>query len=119
MQELVTFLVLKIQHGVSRFVWDHDVISYEFITSGIIYALIPILRFPQIVKSNYSFIMSIHMEKFGSSWTDFKVIWFMSFFLQICRENSGSIEVWQESHLHYVKNWIHLWQYVAELYLES
>ena len=129
MQELVTFLVLKIQHVVSRFVWDHDVIPYEFISNGIMYALFTILRtirfkwflmhVPQIAKSNYSFIMSIHMDKFGSSWTDFKVIWCMSFFLKICRENSIFIEVWQESHLHHMKNWIHLWQHVAELYLES
>ena len=129
MQELITFLVLKIQHGVSGLVWDHDLIPYELINNGIMYAFIAILlfiwfkwvlmHFPQIAKSNYSFIMSIHMDKFGSSWTDFKVIWCMSFFLQICRENLSCIEFWHESHLHYLKNWIHLLKYLAELYLES
>jgi len=129
MQELLTFLVLKTQHGVSSLVWDHDLITYEFINNGIMYAFIAILmfiwfkwvlrHFPQIAKTNYSSIMSTHMDKFDSSWTHFKVIWYMSFFLQICRENSSCIEFWQESHLHYVQNWIHLLQYLAELYLES
>jgi hypothetical protein len=39
-------------------------------------------------------------------------------FSTICRENSSFIKIWQEERVLYMKTYVHLWQYLAEFFLE-
>jgi hypothetical protein len=49
---------------------------------------------------------------------DFDETWYLSFFSKLCREDSGFIKIWQELRVLYTTTFPHLWQYLAELFLE-
>ena len=36
----------------------------------------------------------------------------------MCREYSCFIKIWQEHQIPYMKTWVHLWQYLADFFLE-
>ena len=77
--------------------------------------------FAKLRKAAISFVMSVRLsirtEQLGSHWTDFHEISYLRIFRKICRENSSLIEIWQERVL-YVETYVHLWQYLAEFFLE-
>ena len=50
--------------------------------------------------------------------TDFDKIGDLSSFLKICWENRSFIKIWQEQRVLYMNTYSHLWQYLAEFFLE-
>jgi hypothetical protein len=40
------------------------------------------------------------------------------YFSKICWENSSFIKIWHEQRVFYMKTYVHLWQYLAEFFLE-
>jgi hypothetical protein len=58
------------------------------------------------------------MEQLHSHWTDFDRIWYLGFFLKICRENWSFITIRQEQRVLYRNMFSHLWQYLDVLVLE-
>ena len=58
------------------------------------------------------------MEQLGSHWTDFRDIWYLSIFRKLCRENSCLIKIWQGQRVFYIKANVHVWQYLAQIFLE-
>ena len=74
------------------------------------------------VKATFSFVMSIRPSFLSHGtpqphWTNFQEIWNLSFFSNICRENSSFIQIRQYQVL-YVKTYVHLWSYLAPSFLE-
>jgi hypothetical protein len=49
----------------------------------------------------------------GFSWN-----FIFEYFSKMCWENSSFIKIWQEKRILYAKNYVHLWQYLAEFFLE-
>jgi hypothetical protein len=60
--------------------------------------------------------LSVHMEQLGCHWTD-KIKFYISDFLNICRENSSFITIRQKLRVIYMK-FSYLWQYLFKLFLE-
>ena len=50
----------------------------------------------------------------------FRFLWNLIFkyVLKICWENSSFIKIWQEQQVLYMENYVHLWYYLAEFFLE-
>ena len=62
--------------------------------------------------------LSVRMEILGSYSTDFFFNLIFEYFSKICRENSGSIEIWQEWRVLYLKTKVGFWSYFAWFFLE-
>jgi len=55
--------------------------------------------FAKLRKATIGFVMSVcpsvHVEQLGYYRTDFPLIWHLSIFLKLCRENSNVFTIWQ------------------------
>jgi hypothetical protein len=89
------------------------------------YQVLPFLR--RVAKSDYyllhacpSVCLSVHMKQLGSHWTEFHEIWYLIIF-QTPVEKMNLIKIWHDRRLLYMKTYIsisiHIWRYVAELFL--
>jgi hypothetical protein len=52
-----------------------------------------IVAFAKLRKGTINFVMSARMEQYGSHWTDFHEIWYLS---KICGYILGFIKIWQQ-----------------------
>jgi hypothetical protein len=80
----------------------------------------------KLQKATISFIMSvcpsvhlsIHMEQLGSHWTDIYKIWYLNVFFKSVTKNLNFIKIWKEQWVLYMKNYVHIWYYLPEFFLE-